>query len=107
MVYLWFTSVFVDFLNFILKGLIMKKLYELTKGEYAAIYGKTKGNTTITGGFSRHKNAIEVAINSGIVVSKHILKEYGLVQDNVPETIEENEIGLFERIGSNKPSNYY
>lgn len=52
----------------------------MTKAEYEAKYGKLKskgaGATTLTGKFSPHKSAVEVAINKGLPVPEKVLKDY-------------------------------
>ena len=47
----------------------------MTKAEYEAKYSKVK-NTTVTGGFSAHKSAVETAINQGKPVPAKVLKDY-------------------------------
>ena len=39
--------------------------YLMTRDEFESIYGKPTGKTTVTGGFSAHKEAIRTALNSG------------------------------------------
>jgi hypothetical protein len=61
-----------------------KELWQMTKAEYESIYGKDTANTTLTGGFSRHKNAIEIALNRGLEVPENVLLEYNaLIQKGV------------------------
>ena len=71
----------------------MKKIQELTKLEYEQMYGKPKKNTTITGGFSTHKAAVEQALIRGEQVADEVLAGYNdlfaakLLSDYCNETI--------------------
>ncbi|MGE0171184.1 MAG: hypothetical protein AB7T49_00280 [Oligoflexales bacterium] len=53
-----------------------KELWQMTRAEYEAAHGQLRGNTTVTGKFSPHKNAVEVAINRGLPVPKEVLADY-------------------------------
>lgn len=53
----------------------------MTKAEYEAKYSKVK-NTTLTGGFSAHKSAVETAINQGKPVPAEVLKDYPELKGN-------------------------
>ena len=52
------------------------EIWKMTKAEYEKKFGKPKKNTTVTGGFSAHKNAVEIALNQGKSVPKEVLKDY-------------------------------
>ena len=53
-----------------------KEPWEMTREEYEGEFGKPKTNTTVTGGFSPHKNAVSTAINQGKSVPAEVLKDY-------------------------------
>lgn len=59
---------------------VPKQIWEMTKAEYESIYGKPARNSTVTGSFSRHKNAVEVALNRGLSVPEAVLREYDLLE---------------------------
>lgn len=63
-----------------------KEIWKMTKAQYESVYGKPRSNTTVTGSFSRHKSAVEVALNRGLDVPLEVLKEYGLLEDSQPPT---------------------
>ena len=65
-----------DLLKKDLERLADKQIWQYTKAEYEQKYGKPRGNTTGTGGFSSHKSAVEIAINRGFPVPKNVLKDY-------------------------------
>jgi len=65
-----------DLLKKDLDRLADKQIWQYTKAEYEQKYGKPRGNTTGTGGFSSHKSAVEIAINRGFPVPKNVLKDY-------------------------------
>ena len=48
----------------------------MTKAEYETLYGKPKGTTTVTGKFSPHRSAVEIAINRGLPVPEEVLRDY-------------------------------
>jgi hypothetical protein len=48
--------------------------WQMTKAEYEAIHGSPRGNSTVTGYFSRHRDA--VALNRGLPVPEEVLKDY-------------------------------
>jgi hypothetical protein len=50
--------------------------WQMTKSEYEKQYGKPSKSTTVTGGFSRHKDAVETAINRGLKVPENVLADY-------------------------------
>lgn len=58
-----------------------KQLWQMTKAEYEAKYGGPKSNSTVTGNFSKHKSAIEIAINRGLKVPEEVLKDYPELMD--------------------------
>lgn len=53
-----------------------EEIWKITKSEYEKKFGKPKKNTTVTGGFSAHKSAVETALNQGEKVPKEVLKDY-------------------------------
>lgn len=53
-----------------------KEPWQMTRAEYEAAYGKPKKNTTVTGGFSPHKESVAVAVNQGKPVPPEVLAEY-------------------------------
>ena len=53
-----------------------KEPWQMTKAEDEALYGKPKGTTTLTGGFSPHREAVRTAINQGKPVPPEVLAEY-------------------------------
>lgn len=57
-----------------------KKIWQMTKAEYESVYGKSRSNSTVTGGFSRHKSAVEIALNRGLAVPEEVLKDYRLME---------------------------
>jgi len=59
-----------------LKLKAVKELWQMTKAEYESGFGRLKKNTTVTGGFSPHKSAVEVAINKGLPVPPAVLADY-------------------------------
>lgn len=59
-----------------------KPLWQLTKSEYEAEYGKPRKNTTVTGGFSAHMNAVEIALNQGLPVPERVLDDYPRLKKN-------------------------
>ena len=54
----------------------MKPLHHMTREEHDSVHGKPKKNTTVTGGFHPHKNAIETAINQGKEIPDEVLDDY-------------------------------
>jgi len=54
----------------------VKEVWQMTKSEYEARFGRLKKNTTGTGGFSPHKSAVEVALNKGLPVPPAVLADY-------------------------------
>jgi len=52
------------------------ELWQMTKSEYEKEYGQPRKNTTVTGSFSAHKNAVETAINQGRKVPDKVLADY-------------------------------
>lgn len=53
-----------------------KELWQMTRAEYEALHGRLRTNTTVTGRFSPHKNAVETALNRGLPVPKEVLADY-------------------------------
>lgn len=53
-----------------------KPIHEMTRKEYENTYGKPRKNTTVTGGFHPHKEAVEIAINQGKSVPDEVLDDY-------------------------------
>jgi len=66
-----------------------KELWKMTKAEYEKQHGKPKENTTVTGGFSAHKSAVEIAKNKGLDVPKEVLADYPELME---ESVEEEKI---------------
>lgn len=59
-----------------------KELWQMTKAEYEEKFGVPKNKSSVTGSFSPHYSAIEVALNRGIKVSDEVLKDYqGLLEN--------------------------
>lgn len=58
-----------------------KELWQMTKSEYESIYGKPKGNSTVTGRFSPHISAVEIAMNRGLNVPEEVLVDYPWLKD--------------------------
>ncbi|TVQ79822.1 MAG: hypothetical protein EA369_04045 [Bradymonadales bacterium] len=55
---------------------IEKQPWQMTKAEYETVYGVPRGNSTVTGNFSKHKSAVEIALNRGLQVPPEVLKDY-------------------------------
>ena len=55
---------------------LQKKIWELTKYEYDQLYGVSTGKSTVSGSFSPHKSAVEIALNSGHIVPQAVLADY-------------------------------
>lgn len=53
-----------------------KEPWQMTKAEYESRFGKPRGNSTVTGSFSKHRSAVEIAINRGLKVPDEVLKDY-------------------------------
>ena len=53
-----------------------KPFHLMTKAEYQEHFGLPKKNTTVTGKFSLHRSAIEIAINQGAYVPDNVLSDY-------------------------------
>lgn len=53
-----------------------KQLWQMTKAEYESKFGMPRGNSTVTGKFSKHKIAVEIALNRGLTVPDEVLKDY-------------------------------
>lgn len=58
-----------------------KEPHEMTKNEYEEAYGKPQKNTTVSGGWSPHQDAVGTAINRGIHVSNEVLADYPDLQE--------------------------
>lgn len=52
------------------------QVWEMTKNEYEKKFGKPKQNTSLTGGFHPHKEAVDTALNQGKKVPANVLKDY-------------------------------
>jgi hypothetical protein len=59
----------------------VKEVWQMTKSEYEARFGRLKKNTTGTGGFSPHESAVEVALNKGLPVPPAVLADYPNLAD--------------------------
>ena len=55
---------------------IEKQPWQMTKAEYEIKFGAPRGNSTVTGNFSKHKSAVEIALNRGLPVPAEVLKDY-------------------------------
>lgn len=53
-----------------------KEPWQMTKAEYESIFGKPRNNSTVTGRFSPHVSAIEIALNRGLPVPQEVLQDY-------------------------------
>jgi len=53
-----------------------KELWQMTKSEYEQRHGQLRLNTTVTGRFSPHKSAVEIALNKGLPVPQEVLADY-------------------------------
>lgn len=53
-----------------------KEPWQMTKAEYESMFGKPRGNSTVTGKFSPHISAVEIALNRGLPVPQEVLKDY-------------------------------
>ena len=53
-----------------------KEPWEMTQEEYESLYGKPSKSTTLTGGFSPHREAVHTAVNQGKPVPAEVLKDY-------------------------------
>lgn len=58
-----------------------KEPWQMTKAEYESVFGKPRGNSSVTGKFSPHISAIEVAMNRGLPVPKEVLQDYPFLMD--------------------------
>lgn len=58
-----------------------KELWQMTKSEYESIYGAPKGKATVTGKFSPHLSAVEIAVNRGLPVPNEVLDDYPFLKD--------------------------
>ncbi|RYZ91961.1 MAG: hypothetical protein EOP06_05675 [Proteobacteria bacterium] len=56
--------------------------WQMTKAQYEAKYGKPRGNSTVTGRFSKHKSAVEIALNRGFRVPDEVLNDYPDLKGN-------------------------
>jgi hypothetical protein len=59
-----------------------KELWEMTKAEYESVFGKPKARSSVTGKFSAHISAIEVALNRGLKVPDGVLADYPWLKEN-------------------------
>lgn len=55
--------------------------WQMTKAEYEAKYGAPRGTSTVTGRFSKHRSAVEIALNRGLNVPDEVLKDYPDLKD--------------------------
>ena len=53
-----------------------KEPWQMTKAEYESLHGAARGNTTVSGRFSQHKSAVEIALNRGLPVPPEVLADY-------------------------------
>lgn len=53
-----------------------KEPWQMTKAEYESVFGKPRGSSTVTGKFSPHISAVEIALNRGLPVPNEVLKDY-------------------------------
>lgn len=60
---------------------IEKQLWQMTKAEYENKHGGSRGNSTVTGNFSKHKSSVEIALNRGLKVPDEVLKDYPDLMD--------------------------
>lgn len=58
------------------------EIWQMTKYEYEEKFGKPKNNTTVTGGFHPHKEAVETALNQGKKVPSVVLRDYPELSNN-------------------------
>jgi hypothetical protein len=58
-----------------------KQPWQMTKAEYETKYGSPRGTSTVTGSFSKHKSAVEVALNRGLKVPDEVLRDYPDLKD--------------------------
>lgn len=58
-----------------------KEVWQMTRAEYESLYGKPKGASTVTGKFSPHRSAVEIALNRGLPVPEEVLKDYPFLRD--------------------------
>ena len=58
-----------------------KHPWKMTKSEYESIFGPPRGNSTVTGSFSKHRSAVEIALNRGLKVPEEVLKDYPDLMD--------------------------
>lgn len=61
---------------------IRKELWQMTKDEYEVKFGVPKKKSSVTGSFSPHYSAIEVALNRGVKVPDEVLKDYPTLLNN-------------------------
>ncbi len=60
---------------------IEKQPWQMTRAEYESTFGAPRGNSTVTGNFSKHKSAVEIALNRGLPVPAEVLKDYPDLMD--------------------------
>ena len=58
-----------------------KEIWQMTKAEYEEIHGLPRGNSTVTGKFSPHLSAVEIAVNRGLPVPEKVLDDYPFLKD--------------------------
>jgi hypothetical protein len=63
------------------REIIEKLSWQMTKAEYEIKFGVPRGNSTVTGNFSKHKSAVEIALNRGLPVPAEVLKDYPELMD--------------------------
>jgi len=82
----------------------VKEPWQMTKAEYESAYGKPQKSTTLTGGFSPHKEYVAVAVNQGKPVSLEVLADYPELaprgKKNLPQTKKEYWVKIKERNAS-------
>lgn len=59
----------------------IKELWQMTKAEYEKLYGMPPAGATVTGGFSQHRSAVEIAVNRGCKVPDEVLADYPQFRD--------------------------
>lgn len=60
---------------------IEQQPWQMTRAEYESKFGAPRGNSTVTGNFSKHKSAVEIALNRGLPVPSEVLKDYPDLMD--------------------------
>jgi hypothetical protein len=71
-----------------------KYVWQMTKAEYEKENGKPKKNTTVTGGYHPHKNAVETALNQGKKVPLNVLADYPELKESLSTVNEDLPVKL-------------